>query len=354
MRSQSGSKRGKRSSLLKSSGWLTRRYELLRECLALATNNGATKDSDSCETDDYMSNEQVLTEEQRLVELEDHHPASTHAERLRFLRACKGSLNRAIAKLQGYLDWREIHGLDLPEYQEARMGSTSDEQDWSESCRRAMKYAEKTGSITSEGSKRKSSRSKKSKSRELPQIAFAYCDAYGAPKKTINGRLLLHLLPARINKKLAPAETYALALGFYLDRKQDRSSLDLFFVMMDIRGGKGWANPPAYNMMPFVKATAPLLHQHYPERLDKLFVYPLPRPALWIWELAKPLLDRSAVESAHLIGGKDTCSSPPPNHALREFVHQDLLDEMENKRLSMYKETTASSRSRSSSRSSRS
>jgi hypothetical protein len=91
-------------------------------------------------------------------------------------------------------------------------------------------------------------------------------------------------------------------------------------------------------MMPFIKATATLLHQHYPERLDKLFVFPLPRAALWIWEMVKPFLDRSVVESAHLIGGKDSMSSPPPNHALCRFVHSQLLDDMENKRLSMYRE----------------
>jgi hypothetical protein len=62
-------------------------------------------------------------------------------------------------------------------------------------------------------------------------------------KTSMNGRLLIHVIPGRINKKLAPAETYALALSFYLDCKQDRNTLDLFFVMMDVRPGNGWANP---------------------------------------------------------------------------------------------------------------
>jgi hypothetical protein len=143
-------------------------------------------------------------------------------------------------------------------------------------------------------------------------------------------------MPGRLDKKMAPAEIYSLALGLYLDRKQNRESLDLFSVMLDVRGGKGWANPPAYNMMPFIKSAAMLLHQHYPERLDKLIVYPLPRPALWIWHMVKPFLDVSVVSSAHLIGGKDTSASTPPNDKLEEFVDLSILSEMEKHRLSTF------------------
>lgn len=285
-----------------------------------------------------MPGELGLTETQKVAALEEKFPTSPQAERLRFLRACKGDLNCAVAKLQAYVTWRDLHGLDSEEYKESRLESTNDEQEWLHSCKRAIQHTDK---MAPESLPKRSSRSiNAQQSYELPQIAFAYYHDNGAPKTSINGRLLLHVIPGRIDKKLAPAETYALALSFYLDYKQDRNTLDLFFVMMDVRPGKGWANPPAYSMMPFVKATATLLHQHYPERLDKLFVFPLPRAALWIWEMVKPFLDRSVVESAHLIGGKDSMSSPPPNHALYGFVHRQLLDDMENKRLSMYREAS--------------
>ena len=302
-------KRLRKQSLLKSSGWITRKYQLLLEFLALARANGAIKDPNSRGTKcniSMMPEGHWQTETQKLAALEEKFPTSPHAERLRFLRACKGDLSGTMAKLQAYVDWRDLHGLDLPDYTEGRLVSTSDEQQWLQSCKRAIQYAEK---VASESLPKKSSGSANTpKLYALPQIAFAYADENGSPKTSITGRLLLHIIPGRINKKLAPAETYALALSFYLDCKQDRNTLDLFFVMMDVRPGQGWANPPAYTMMPFVKATATLLHQHYPERLDKLFVFPLPRAALWIWEMVKPFLDRSVVESAHLIGGKDSMS----------------------------------------------
>lgn len=334
------------SPQLNPGGWFVRRYQLLREFLALARQNGATKDFTSLDTDDEMSSASDLIhiQEEKLVAMEDRFPTSTDMERLRFLRACKGKLQAANKKLQAYLDWRELHGLDSPEYQEAKLRSTSDEQDWEESCELALKYAEKTG-LMEEYSKKKGNRSfSKSKSKtKLPQIVFVYTDEHGHTKNSLNGNVILHVMPPRLDKRKTPCEVYSLALGLYLDRKQNREALGLFSVMLDVRGGKGWANPPAYNMMPFIKSAATLLHEFYPERLDKLMVYPLPRAALWIWHMVKPFLDASVVSSAHLIGGKDSCTAPPPNDRLSEFVAPELLDELEASRLSLYKESAKKS-----------
>ena len=319
-------------SLVKTASWASRKYQLVREILAFARQNGATKDSHSCATQEsIMSDHDELTEDQRVAALEEQFPNSPYSERLRFLRACKGSVSDAAVKLQTYYDWRELHGLDLPEYKEARLGTANDEEDWLLSCRKAIEHTE---NVDKETPKKKTTASARSlKSFVLPQIVFAYSDGNGLPKTSKSGRRLLHVMPARINKKLASAQTYALALSLYLDHKQERDKLDLFVVMLDVRPGKGWANPPAYNMMPFIKAVGSLLHQHYPERLDKLFLYPLPRPALWIWEMVKPFLDPSVVESAYLIAGKDTVGAPPPNHALCSHVDEDLLEVMENTRI---------------------
>jgi hypothetical protein len=338
MASQRIQRRRKASSHSGPGGWFLRRFLLIIEFLALAKLNGAIKDSHTPDTDDDMSASNYndeLTQEQTLVTLDDRFPTSTAMERLRFLRACKGNIEGAVVKLEAYIDWRELHGLDSPEYQESKLGSTSDDQDWQESCSMALAYAEKMG-LMGEKAKKKGNRSPKSESKKLPQIVFVHTDENGEAKKSLRGNLILHVMPGRLDRKKAPAEIYSLALGLYLDRKQNRESLDLFSVMLDVRGGKGWANPPAYNMMPFIKSAATLLHQHYPERLDKLIVYPLPRPALWIWHMVKPFLDVSVVLSAHLIGGKDTSAAPPPNDKLAEFVDLSILEAMEKHRLSTF------------------
>jgi hypothetical protein len=69
-----------------------------------------------------MPEEHMQTETQKVTALQEKFPTSPHAERLRFLRACKGDLDGAIAKLQTYLAWRDLHGLNSVEYHESRLG----------------------------------------------------------------------------------------------------------------------------------------------------------------------------------------------------------------------------------------
>jgi hypothetical protein len=271
-------------------------------------------------------------------------PDATEAERARFIMAREGDLVAAAAMLKEYVEWRELHGLNSPEYQEAKVRSVSDAQDWSESSQMALRCAADKKRLEikdqdEEASKRRDQvHHKKPPIQQpdtLPQIVFIYKDECGEVRRTRCGKLLLHVLPARVNKKLASSETYALAIALYLDRKLDRSSYDLATLLLDVRGGRGWANPPAIRMMPFIKAVSSLLHQYYPNRLYRCFVYPLPRAALWIWEIAKPFLDRAIVEAVTLVAGSDSHSAPPPNKALNEHVELDLLEEMETNRLSL-------------------
>ena len=215
-----------------------------------------------------------LTEDQRVAALEEQFPNSPYSERLRFLRACKGSVSGATVKLQAYYDWRELHGLDLPEYADARLGQTSDEQDWLLSCKKAVEHIAKAGR---ESLKKKPPGSTQSlNSFALPQIVFAYTDEKGVPMTSKAGAVFstcCQLVSIRSSHQLKPTPSRC---PYTLTINRDRNKLDLFFVMLDVRPGKGWANPQAYNMMPFIRAVGNLLHQHYPERLDKLFLYPLP------------------------------------------------------------------------------
>lgn len=267
----------------------------------------------------------------KLSAMKERFSTSTDMERLRFLRACKGKLDAANKKLQSYMDWRELHGLNSPEYQALKLGSTTDQQDWKESCELALKHAEKAGLMVDYSNE-------KGTATELPQIVFVYTDEHGVIKKCLDGSLILHAMPASLDVKKAPCAVYTLALGLYLDRKQNRETLDRFGVMLDVRGIKGAANARAYDIMPFIKSATALLEQHYPERLNILMVYPLPTAALLIWKMVKPFLDVSVVSKAHLIPGKDTSGSPPPNDALRKFVDRNTLEEMEKHRVSMFKE----------------
>ena len=320
------------------------KHSILREVKALAKCNNCAS---------VMADPQ---QEQALERLQQMFPSSTEEERIRFFKARNHNLSSAEGKLQEYLDWRSQHGLDSEENLLARETST-DQQDWEYASRKAMAWQRQQLAriASSSSSSRKVHRPKTARARrpgggapppdrQLPQIVMTYCTTTTTTDGTEprqmetarDGTLLLHVIPAQVNKKIAASETYALAMALYLDRKFDRRCLGLATIVLDVRPGVGWPNPPAYNMLPFIRATSRLLHRYYPERLAKCILYPMPRAALWIWEAAKPFLEKSIVDAITLIGGSDALQAPPPNDELAQYANPQLLHRMERNRLAKF------------------
>lgn len=299
-------------------GWSRReRLRILREVKVLAACN-------SCAT--IMAS--PLTEEECLESLQSTFPTATQEEVKRFWKARKKNVRAAEEKLREFMEWRERHGLDNDAN---RSNSCADEQDWAYAAGKALSWAQ-----TQPSEKKGKNRRRTPETTTLPQIVMVYSNETEDICRDRSGHIVLHVIPAVVDKKLASSETYALAMALYLDRKFSRSSFDLATICLDVRPGEGWPNPPAYNMMPFIHACTKMLHQLYPERLHQCIIFPLPRAALWIWEMAKPFLDTAIVEATQLIAGSDRLRAPPPNEQLAVYVEEDLLDRMETKRLSKF------------------
>ena len=310
-------------------GWWIKRSQLLNECLQLAVMHSGPQPGELKRT---MSTENLQTKDDKLNYLANRFPQSTPNERKRFLSARKKNVNAAAAKLEEYLKWRVEHNLDDP-----TLDQTGDDlKDWKRASKLALEWAKKNET------KRKGWRPMMGKNSattstatELPQMIFVTTDSStGELALTNTGSLVLQVVPARIDRSLASAETYSLALAIYLDRKFDRDSNLMGSLFLDVRAGKGWPNPPAYNMMPFVRATSKQLHTYYPGRLDQCLMYPLPKAALRIWEMARPLLDRMIVNSVALVGGSDSYDAPLPKDELSEHADPNILDQIELRRLS--------------------
>jgi len=266
-------------------------------------------------------------------------PAATEAERQRFLKARKGNLQSATEKLGEFMDWRVRHNLDSPEH--ACDGRT-DEQDWALASKLALEWEEQQKEH--ESNQRFSTTKKRNKVTILPQIVNMYFmevdhnnNKIVSPYRTKDSKLILHVLPAQVNKKFATAETYALAKAIYLDLKFDRhTSCELATIFIDVRPGRGWANPPAYTMMPFISNVSSVLHQYFPERLHQCIVYPLPKAAIWIWDIAKTFLDKRVVDAVSLIAGSDALTAEAPTKALSLLLEDDVIEKMEQRRVDLF------------------
>jgi hypothetical protein len=55
-------------------------------------------------------------------------------------------------------------------------------------------------------------------------------------------------------------------------------------------------------MLPFIQCTSSLLGKHYPERLQRFVLFPMPSAAAWIWSAAQKRLDPNTASKVVVVG----------------------------------------------------
>jgi hypothetical protein len=153
------------------------------------------------------------------------------------------------------------------------------------------------------------------------------------PPRCKDGTRILHILPFRLDLSIATAPTYSLAAALYLDRRFSRFTSERVTLFCDVRGGRGWANPTPWSTLPFVQSTASLLGSHYPERLERLVLFPMPKSAIWVWSAAQKCLDTNTASKVVVVSSAEGTGLP---ERLREFVNEDSLSVLEERRRSFF------------------
>jgi CRAL/TRIO domain len=171
-----------------------------------------------------------------------------------------------------------------------------------------------------------------------PLVRFVRChwvETVGSYLKDKTGHRILHLLPAQVSldNGATEIESYVLALSFYLERKLRRDSDEQLTLLIDARSGRGWPNLPALQMITFVRRLSTVLSLHFPCRLHKCIIYPMPRAALVIWKFFQVFLSPSLRQQMVLIAGSATeIESPLPQAQLEEYVPREGIELMEETR----------------------
>jgi CRAL/TRIO domain len=297
------------------------------------------------------------------IRLQESFPHATTAECDRFDKAFQRD---ASSHLAAYLDWRSEHGLDNEnnEYGGDDDGESSgggvgvvldlghhagsDELHWVEATDRAMAYINKASSENNNKNKKMCKKTKTDDAIDSldnnslsssPLVRFVRChwvETVGSYLKDKTGHRILHLLPAQIslqNGATNMIESYVLALSFYLERQLQRDSDEQLTLLLDARAGRGWPNLPAWQMITFVRRVSTVLSQHFPCRLHKCIVYPIPRAALVIWHFVQAFLSPSLRQFMVLIAGSATdIESPLPHALLEEYVPYEGIALLEDAR----------------------
>lgn len=269
-----------------------------------------------------------------LQKLEKYFPFSTLAERRRFLNAKAGKYDRAYEQMKQYLEWREQFDLDHIGLQVAvsqddedwqscaSSDGTLDEMDWRCASEKALSYDEGHPDFLPS---------------VLPQLVrILTVPGSNEHMRDHDGHRILHLLPAQMDPHIASHETFALCIAFYLERKLGRDTMEKMTVVIDVRAGKGWANPRPNKLIPFIKRISSLMERNFPERLAKSILFPLPRAATVIWGVIKNFLDPNTAEKIAVIAGNAATESPPPYKKMEEYMERKVIDRMEKIRIDSF------------------
>jgi hypothetical protein len=176
--------------------------------------------------------------------------------------------------------------------------------------------------------------------KQIRQIVFRH-QKDGTPITDMKGNKILCVLPAMIDKKTVPAETYGIALSFYFDHMFDRDSEEKVTVLLDVRSGRGWPNVLAIYMINYVRQLAKMLQCHLPERLERMVVFPVPRAALGVWAAMKWAFHTDVMDKIVLFPGPAETGSPLPKQYLQDYVEDAILDFVEEQRIGRFEPTEA-------------
>jgi len=143
------------------------------------------------------------------------------------------------------------------------------------------------------------------------------------PSRCKDGTRILQILLSHLDLSIASAYTYSLAFALYIDRRMSRLTTEKISVFCDVRGGRGFANPTPWSLLPFVQSTASLLGSHYPKLLERVALYPMPTTAIWVWNVAKVVV----------IGSGEGSDS---TKLLLQFIDEDHLAKLEMRRRSFF------------------
>ncbi|KAL3790447.1 hypothetical protein ACHAWO_007137 [Cyclotella atomus] len=282
---------------------------------------------------------------QAIHRLKTRFPKATHAECKRFYVCVKHKENEAAQRIESWLQWRADCGLkltadptiidassdDCREYNQNFI--RHDQEIWDEAAKLAIQLENNKGASVNPNDVK------------LPQILCAYepqihtnatTDLRSNSKPPPRGKdssRILHILPARIDIALAPAPTYSLACALYLDRRLCRSTTEKITLLCDVRGGRGWANPTPWSMLPFIQSTSSLLGKHYPERLQRFVLFPMPSAAAWIWSAAQKCLDPNTASKVVVVGEEKKKKGLPEK--MLEFFDEESLRLVEERRRSL-------------------
>lgn len=230
-------------------------------------------------------------------------------------------------RLTNYLFWREKHNVDGIF---ASSATGSQQSAWKNSISAVNNASQKSSGGTSCTA---SSVRGKEKCFELipidtPQVLHSMSPD-GTKLQDKEGNQMIYALPALLDTKNSCENVLLSLFALFIEQHLDRSREDKITLVIDVRPGKGWPNDHALRMMKFIRHLASELYYFFPGRLHHCFVLPVPRPAVFIWNMIHSLLHASIRDMVSLLPGSAKLTSKLPQDHLRKSFGEGVTEQME-------------------------
>lgn len=146
--------------------------------------------------------------------------------------------------------------------------------------------------------------------------------------RTRDGFRVLHVSAAMYDSSAGSHDEYALAFAALFEEFLQPDSEEKFTVVIDTRGGEGFANPRPWSALPWLRVLSSTLSANFPERLNKLIVVPVPWVASTVWSAVSAFLDQRTSDKVSLLSGPAGRTEPIPA-TIAEFLDDECLAECE-------------------------
>eukprot|EP00931_Biecheleriopsis_adriatica_P036710 TRINITY_DN21114_c0_g1_i1.p1 TRINITY_DN21114_c0_g1~~TRINITY_DN21114_c0_g1_i1.p1 ORF type:complete len:347 (-),score=44.03 TRINITY_DN21114_c0_g1_i1:66-1106(-) len=136
-----------------------------------------------------------------------------------------------------------------------------------------------------------------------------------------DGSRILLMLPCVIDPDFKP-EAYCHSFARTLDAELERADTMRCTVLADCRGHQslGYVGKPVWKIWSHISAVAKVLQTNFPERVQRVVVYPAGDVEMGAFRMFKSLFSQQTLKRVKLIHDKLGCHAPIPPAELSEFI----------------------------------
>ena len=321
-----------------------------------SSEDGLDDDDDDHDATSNATARSSNPEQELLQQLQEYCPASTDAERRRFLTACNHNVKEAAARWQHYWEWHQTYHQQQPQSIQPILIQPTGDPDydvWVQACWTAQQQTAcggGHGQVTGVETTTTTTTARIVLPRVIRSLNYSATttttttdhDDDDHPQQQQQGHQhrIFYILPGMMDDKLAPHNnysTYTLAVALYLDALVQRDSMETVTLVVDVRAGRGWPNVHAVKLVPFIKTSLQLLLTLFPERLHKCVVYPVPSAFFYLWSLISKCMEDVTAAKICIVSGKCTMEAAPPTEQLEEHLGKEAASLLEPYRVSKFK-----------------